>query len=299
MATIPISVVICTRNRLEKLRRCLDAFGKVKTEHQWELVVVDNGSTDGTYDYLTSLPAHIANASFQAARDPRGSLSDARNTGVRVSNGDIVACTDDDCYVAPDYIDAMVRAFEDATIGFIGGRIMLYDKTDLPMTIKESDQYEKILPYTFIGTGHVQGANMAFRRSTLEAIGGFDNILGSKVAAEDTDAIANASWAGIPGAYDPGPTVFHHHGRKTKDQAKNTWAFYDRGRGAYYIKYVLNRASRSTYLRAWAKITLAQLHNAPTLKSRFGVLNGVRRELAGALYYVRAKSRSGKYRTGF
>jgi len=287
MVTIPISVIICTRNRLDKLRRCLAAFGKIKTEHQWELVVVDNGSTDSTAEYLASLPAHIAGATVRTVREPLPGLAIARNTGVGVSRGDIVAFTDDDCYVAPDYVDAMVRAFEDATIGFIGGRILLYDKNDLPITINESEEYSKILPRIFIGTGHVQGANMAFRRSTLERIGGFDEVFIG--ACEDTDTIARASWAGIAGAYDPRPTVFHHHGRRTKDQQRQIWAFYDRGRGAYYAKHILNRASRPTYLRAWAKITLAQLHDAPTLRARLTLLNGMRRELAGAVRYLRVR----------
>jgi glycosyltransferase involved in cell wall biosynthesis len=292
MTRISISVVVCTRNRVEKLRRCIDAFAKVKTGRQWELIVVDNGSTDGTYEYLKSLPAHIACAPLKLACEPRAGLAIARNTGVSFSHGDVIAFTDDDCYVAENYIDAMIRAFANPTIGFVGGRILLYDKSDLPITINESEEYEPISPYTFVGTAPVQGANMAFRRSVLKTISGFDEALGGKVACEDTDAIARASWSGIGGVYDPHPTVSHHHGRKTKTQERKIWAFYDRGRGAYYIKHMLNPASRATYLRAWAKITLAQLCNASTLRSRIALLNGLRRELAGATYYIRVRSKA-------
>ena len=298
MATIPVSVIVCTRNRLDKLRRCLDAFGRIKTEHQWELVIVDNGSTDGTDEFLASLPARIAGATVKTVCEPRQGLAIARNTGVGVSRGDIVAFTDDDCYVAPDYIDAMAHAFDDATIGFIGGRILLYDRNDLPITINESERYEKILPYKFIRTGNVQGANMAFRRSILKRIGGFDEIFGRIVACEDTDAIARASWAGVSGAYDPKPTVFHHHERKTKRQARKIWAFYQRGRGAYYAKCILNPASRRTYIQTWAKMTFLQLRGPTTMRSRVAILNVLRRELAGALYYFRkAKGRANRVRT--
>ena len=79
-----LSVIVCTRNRIDRLRRCLGALDDVKTNHKWELVVVDNGSTDGTRDYLATTTAIYVS-------ELRVGLSRARNAGVRAARFDLIA----------------------------------------------------------------------------------------------------------------------------------------------------------------------------------------------------------------
>ena len=148
--------------------------------------------------------------------------------------------------MSEDYIDAMISAFENPEIGFVGGRILLYDQSNIKLTIQESEDYLVLLPRTFVAAGTVQGANMAFRRAILDQIGGFDENLGAgtSFACEDIDAVAALLWKGITGAYDPRPLVYHHHGRKTKREASDLRKTYDKGRGAYYAKYILRSESR-------------------------------------------------------
>jgi glycosyltransferase involved in cell wall biosynthesis len=252
--SLPISIVVCTRNRVDSLRRCVDALFSVRTSQKWELVIVDNGSDDATADFLRSLVSPSEYPVLKTAFQPKRGLTAARNTGWRSARGKIIAFTDDDCYVASDYIDAVVSAFTDNQgRGFVGGRILLYDPTDLPIAIQVCEHPLHLHPRTYVGVGVIQGANMAFRRETLERIGGFDENLGpgTEFNCEDVDAVASALWAGISGAYDPRPTVYHHHGRKSEEERRTILSSYAQGRGAYHAKFALRQDSRSLYIKAW------------------------------------------------
>jgi glycosyltransferase involved in cell wall biosynthesis len=247
--TTAISIVVSTRNRADILARCLDALFACKTPHAWELIVVDNGSTDRTLDYLRSIEA--TSVPVGIIREEKRGASNARNAGWRVAKADVIAFVDDDCYVAPDYIDQMLAVFNDATIGFAGGRVLLYDRADLPLTLQESNELVRFAPNTFVAAGNILSANMACRRSTSERIGGFDPMMGpgTRHCCEDVTAVAMAVWSGIEGVYSPGPTVYHHHGRKTQAEKRKLLAYYLRGTGAYYAKFILRPDSRRTYLR--------------------------------------------------
>jgi len=173
-----------------------------------------------------------------------------------MANGAIVAFTDDDCYVSEDYVDSVIQVFDDdPSIGFVAGRILLFDALDYRITIEESQQRGDFRPWTFIDAGALHSANLAFRRTVLEQIGGFDERLGAGMpfAGEDVDAAAAALWSGVSGVYDPRPVVYHHHSRRTEGEAQELMRYYDAGRGAYYTKYILRRASRSKYATAWIR----------------------------------------------
>jgi GT2 family glycosyltransferase len=180
-------------------------------------------------------------------------LSRARNTGVRASRAPLVAFTDDDCYVAPDFLTRIVEAFRDPAYGFIGGRVLLHDPSDAPETIKEDEEPAEVDPFTIVLPGFIHGANMAFRRVVWESIGGFDPRLGSgtRFVADDVDFLARACGAGWAGAYLPGPTVRHHHGRKPGADVVKLRTLYARGRGAYYLKGCLDPHRRGLYARHW------------------------------------------------
>jgi GT2 family glycosyltransferase len=287
--SVPISVIICTRNRIESLRRCVQALTSVDTAYDWELVIVDNGSNDGTSEFLKSLPKRIGRARLKTVYEPKRGLAAARNAGVRQSNGKIIAFTDDDCYVAKDYIDVLIDSFAASpNIGLVGGRILLYDHSDLPITIREGEDYFILKPNTFVSPVTIQGANMAFQREVITRIGGFDEFFGAGtgIACEDTDAIAAAIWMGVTGVYNPAVTVYHHHGRKTSSVARALWRTYDRGRGAYYAKYILRRDSRSVYFKHWINTILAGLRDSAGVKAYLIFARRTFRELSGALYYI-------------
>jgi GT2 family glycosyltransferase len=181
-------------------------------------------------------------------------LGRARNLGWRTARGEVVSFTDDDCYPDPDFLTSVLDAFRpNPLLGFLGGKILLYDPTDYKITIQEHDRNESLPPGSFIPAGLIQGANFSLRRAALEAVHGFDEMFGAGAlfSCEDIDIVARVSAAGWEGAYDPAPLVYHHHGRKTDADASRLMRQYDRGRGAYYAKCLLNPVLRVTTLKHW------------------------------------------------
>ena len=279
-----ISLIICTYNRHKQLQECLNSISKLKTKHCWELVVVDNASTDETQH---TLKRFLKNAEFpiQVVNESKRGLGNARNAGINASKGKVLAFTDDDCYPEEDYLDKVLECFEDSDIAFIGGRILLFDPEDFPTTIITSTKRVDYSSGEFIPAGAIQGANMSFRKDVLLAIDGFDPLMGAGkfIPAEDIEAIGKVSAKGWAGAYDPRPVVLHHHGRKTKAQAAVLMKKYDYGRGAYYLKSIFRKPVRRATITFWKKRISSQGRKT-TL-----------REIYGALFYIALKILPNKY----
>jgi glycosyltransferase involved in cell wall biosynthesis len=288
MGSPAVSVVVCTRDRCDKLRRCLQALLAIKTAHDWELIIVDS-SRDGTGELLASLRQDGANPRIKTIYYAALGLGAARNAGWRAADADIIAFTDDDCYVAPDHIDAVIAAFE-KDVGFVGGRVLLHDPEDLPQTITLLDDYVRFAPRSYIDGGEIIGANMMFRRAVLEQIGGFDERFGASTklcAGEDIDAMARALWAGIAGAFDPSIVVRHHHGRKSVEALRKLMHVYDCGRGAYHAKFILHPPSRATYLYHYARHIYGGFRYADSWRTRRIMVGRSAREFVGGVRYVR------------
>ena len=270
-----LSLIVCTRNRGGRLDAFFEAMGRVRARSSWELVIVDNGSTDDTARRLAEFATSLATP-VTIVTEPRPGLGRARNAGVRAAHGALLAFTDDDCYPAVDYIDRVVDAFAKSDRSFIGGRILLHDADDHPITIRTDDRPIAIPPSSIVPSGLVQGANMAFRREVLDTIGGFDDALGpgTPFCNDDVDAVARASAAGFAGSYVPEPVVHHHHGRRDAGDIAALWRSYDHGRGAYYAKCIFDLPLRWKIARYWWQSVGVQ---------KFGA---TLRELEGALDYT-------------
>ncbi|MFL6353171.1 MAG: glycosyltransferase family 2 protein [Bryobacteraceae bacterium] len=247
--TANLSLIICTHNRCGQLVRCLETIQRLKFERPWELIIVDNGSTDATavviQEFVKAAPFPIFYVS-----QPKLGLGSARNAGLVAASGEILAFTDDDCYPAADFLSRVWSAFEDPSLGYVTGRILLHDSADLPIGTNASTEPVTFRRKSFINPGGVQGANMAFRREVLDEIGGFDPLFGagSLFPAEDLDAASRASAAGWSGQYCPDVVVHHHHGRRPPDSAR-MWKSYGLGIGACYMKLFLRGPERVRLLR--------------------------------------------------
>jgi GT2 family glycosyltransferase len=250
-ASPDLSIVICTRNRADQLRGTLDSLMAMKTTRAWEAVLIDNASADGTAEEVRR--ASEVEPRIRYFREERIGLGAARDRGWREARSGLISLTDDDCYVAEDYVDSVIAAFEGRPdVGVLGGRILLFDPEDARVTIDERDYPVEIAPHSFVVAGAIKGANLSFRREALEAIGGFDAGLGAGTPfpCEDIDAVAAVLWAGFKGRYDPRPLVLHHHRRREAD-VPVLRAGYDRGRGAYYAKFLLRPECRRAYVAGW------------------------------------------------
>lgn len=270
-----ISLVICTRNRCSQLEQCLLSLEKLHFGNRWEVVVVDNGSTDGTAEYLERA-VRRATLPLVPGHEARSGLSHARNRGISTASGRLIAFTDDDCYPAPDYLTKVVDCFERNDIRFLGGRTLLYDDRDARICIQEKAEREFIEPRTFVGPSLIQGMNFAAERTALVEVGGFDHRLGAGArfcSAEDTDIMGRMSWAGMRGLYDPGPVVYHHHRRNDPADIDRLVRGYSVGMGAYLLKFAVRKDSRRVYLRSWLA------------RARVGWRTRTLREFGGALRF--------------
>jgi cellulose synthase/poly-beta-1,6-N-acetylglucosamine synthase-like glycosyltransferase len=247
-----VSLIICTRNRCTQLARCLDSVKQIEFDRPWELILVDNGSVDETaavvhkfIDECQILVTHLS--------EKKSGKSNALNAALRMSRGKILAFTDDDCYPKPDFLACIWAAFEDPSVGYITGRIMLHDPADARMTINESTEPLTFPGNSLIGSGTISGANMAFRHEVLRDIDGFDPFFGPGspylAIAEDLDVAGRASARGWKGEYRPEIVVSHHHGRKVSD-IPSLVKGYGIGIGAFHMKLLLDGREFSCFARS-------------------------------------------------
>lgn len=246
---IDVSVIICTRNRVHAIGSCLDAcLASIQNcAHQvCEIVIVDNGSTDGTGDYVKKW-ASDKPVPVTIAYEAQAGLSNARNCGLKNAKGDLFVFTDDDCHLDKNYISEAVNYDANDTIPVLrGGSVHLGDSTDQPLTIKyltERTQWKeinKVSKYYNLGNS-ILGCNMTMRRTLADKVGEFDIFLGAGSpipGGEDTDYIFRAYLANFPIEYVPDMRVYHFHGRKEQEDGYKLFRNYSIGGGALYAKYM-------------------------------------------------------------
>ncbi|HYE75410.1 MAG TPA: glycosyltransferase, partial [Blastocatellia bacterium] len=220
-----ISVLICSRNRASSLRQTLEAVFSQPTSVDYEIVVVDNGSTDGTPHVVEKFISQYPD-SVRYHFEAHPGLSQARNSGLKVVRGDIIAFTDDDVLVAENWLDEIHKEFaNDQKLGVLVGRVLLASAELQPVGIQESldertfDSAEHAVESAY---NTVIGANMAFRREVFEQCGDYDVRLGAGrffAACEDLDMACRAMKAGYRMKYAPNVVVYHNHDRVSRKQA--------------------------------------------------------------------------------
>jgi glycosyltransferase involved in cell wall biosynthesis len=119
--SVLISLVICTCNRCSALRACLERIERLESPSEWKLVVVDNGSTDGTADLLRSFAERSALRVVLLVSEPKPGFGRARNASIVKATGQVIAFRDDDCYVSSDFLMKILDIFKGDRIGFMGG----------------------------------------------------------------------------------------------------------------------------------------------------------------------------------
>jgi glucosyl-dolichyl phosphate glucuronosyltransferase len=121
---LDVSIIVCTRNRAQSLRRMLESASKLQIPDGvlWELVVVDNGSSDATRDVVIGFVDRLPVCHVHEAE---AGLSNARNRGVAEARGALILWTDDDVMVDPGWLAAYVEAAQRyPEAAFFGGRIL-------------------------------------------------------------------------------------------------------------------------------------------------------------------------------
>jgi glycosyltransferase involved in cell wall biosynthesis len=280
-----LTLIVCTRNRAGYLPATLAAFASLDTTDGVDIIIVDNGSTDDTPRLLDAFARQCPDR-VRVVREERRGLANAQNAGLRVAQGDILAFTDDDCYPCPDYLQRIRECFLESPIDFLGGRVLLHDPEDAPITIQTSETRVELPPHSYIPAGLIHGAAFAFTREAMQKLQGFDPDTGSGSTLDsgnDINTLIRCSALGLRGAYDPRPVVYHHHRRKPGADVEVLMRRYDVSRGAAFFLGLSHPATRAAY--TWP---LLRRVAGNVLKGRWGTLA---REVSGGYRYARIRAK--------
>ncbi len=249
-----ISIVVCTYNRPDRLRVCLQHLRRQQYS-AFEVIVVDNcPKTDAVRQQVSAL----GDPRYRYVVEPRAGLSRARNAGVSAAAGDVVAFLDDDEEPDVFWLLAVARGFaRGSDVGCVTGLILpACLDTEAQVLFQELGGHVKdrgFKPAVFCRHGLQSplyprppfgaGGNMAFRRDTLLRIGRFDTALGAgtpALGAEDTLALTLVMLAGQKIAYEPAAFVRHHDYRRLTGLVRQVRA-YTVSLTAYYVALVCRR----------------------------------------------------------
>jgi len=239
-----LSIIIASYNRAASLLQFVRELSHqvVPDNVDWEVVIVDNNSTDGTKSAIAPLVEEDSRR-FKYLLESRQGKSMALNTGLRAATGEILVFTDDDCVPDPKWLATIALEFaSDPSLSVLGGRVELYDKQDQPVTIRNFPERTLIETRDQLFLFLI-GANMSIRRKVLDAVGEFDPFLGpgSRIGAvmEDLDLLYRVYRKKFKIVYSPDMLVYHNHGRTTEAQIQALNHRYVVGRGAFYCKHIL------------------------------------------------------------
>jgi len=168
-----ISVVVPFRNAERHLDRCaVGLLTQSYPESSYEIIMVDNNSTDRSVEVVQSHPE------IRLLREPKQGAYAARNHGVAAAQGQIIAFTDADCVVAPDWLEKMSEAMSDSGLELAqGGRIFAHDGLALSLLAAyEAQRAAYIFSARSVGLRSGYTNNMAVRRSAFDRCGPFDEV---------------------------------------------------------------------------------------------------------------------------
>ncbi len=216
------TVLVCSRDRAGLLAETLASLeGLADPGVPYEVVVVDNGSRDGTRAAVEAAAAESP-VPLRYAHEPRGGLSAARNAGIGAARGAAIAFTDDDVLVDPGWLAAFARAFAAHPVDFLGGRVLPRWGAPRPGWLPEGRTRGEIWGAVALfdygddarPLSKPLGANMAFRRAPLEAVGGFREDLGRDAASlkgqEVPELLLRLEAAGGRGGWYVPDAIVHH-----------------------------------------------------------------------------------------
>lgn len=267
-----VTVAVCTRDRTDDLRLCLDALSRLDYPLPIDVLVVDNAPrTDATEQLVRDeFPR------FRYAREPRPGLDWARNRAILETRGEIIAFTDDDCVVDRGWLRAVGAAFaDDAAVDAITGLVVPYElETEAQLRFENHGGFARgftrrwhtaahpdgIRGEWYLGAGQFgTGANMAFRRALFARIGGFDPALDVGTVTNgggDLDMYFRVLAEGGTLLYEPRALVRHRH-RRGDEQLRSQMRTWGTGLVSYlareWIHYPHARRSILAHAVWWVR----------------------------------------------
>lgn len=293
-----LSVVVATLGRRPQLRSVIAALLE-QTYHRIEVIVVDNDPVSGN---ATAVAREFDDARLRIVREPRRGTSAARNAGIAIATGDIIAFTDDDAVPAPTWVENLARTFRAgqpygrSRLAALTGLVVPYGFATAAQVAFEGAagfgrgfqcRYWTVHPqldplqgravrgpegiaFPYTGTEFGSGNNMAIRRDVLERFGGFDERLGPGTpteGGEDLDLLRRLYLAGETIVYCPHAVVAHHH-RASEDELVGQMRGYGVGMGAILTKLVITQPVHAFGLALRIPPSLRELLSPDSTKNR-------------------------------
>jgi GT2 family glycosyltransferase len=248
-----VSIIVCTRNRAESIGEAFAALTGLEPAAA-EVVVVD--SSTGREKEITEALARQAGLKY--IYEPRRGLSLARNTGLSIATGDVIAFTDDDCVPAKDWLAHKLQALAEPSVWAATGRVVqhssagacdlfeevagqdlggdrrVFSKKDLEFSAgmffsNVAKIFAKHMKSRAPGPwciGH--GSSMAFKREVFERLGTFDERLGGGAplkSCDDTEMFYRVLKSGHLIVYEPAAVVRHKHGLDNEDVFQTRYGY--------------------------------------------------------------------------
>jgi glycosyltransferase involved in cell wall biosynthesis len=235
-----VSAFICTRNRPEKIGRAVESV-LANTFPNFDLTIIDQSTSDETEGVVRRIGERDARVRYQ--RMSKSGVSRARNLAIASTTGEYIAGTDDDCIVPTDWIEKIVKAFEEQRDGELmyGQVLPAYPENGgealtPSLRFDKAERLDRASGFRIIG----MTANFAARRSLFERVGRFDEALGSGgrlKSGEDFDLAYRAYRRNAVILLRPEVTV-RHDGRREHEDWPALLRAYGFGDAAFYFKHV-------------------------------------------------------------
>ena len=283
---VRVSVVVPARNEEPRIERCLRALlAQDYPRELYEVIVVDDGSQDRTAEVAAGLGVTVL-------RQPPSGGAVARNLGVAHARGEVVAFTDADCVPECSWLRHLVAPFEDAAVGASGGDVAGLPTSWVARYVEEAGTFRLARRWTTRPWPIFVTANVAYRKSVFEVLGGFEPGLRSASDLEMTWRVArDGRFQLVP---CPEAVVRHAHPTTVRGLYEQ-WRGYGAGRCRLVASLQGSRAVAHEARRQAALAALSVALAIPRLVGRALRGGGT----AQALYPVLDAVRAVGYATGY
>ena len=197
-----VSIIVCSYNGAKTLAECLESLGKIDYP-QYEVILVDDGSTDNTREIAARFP------NVHYVYQTNHGLSHARNHGAALAKGEIFAYTDSDCMADPDWLYYLLSTLLSGDYAGVGGpNVSPPAQNWVQACVAAAPGGPSHVLLTDTVAEHIPGCNMAWYRWAFENVGGFDPEYHK--AGDDVDFCWRVQQAGHAIAFSPTAVVWHH-----------------------------------------------------------------------------------------
>lgn len=198
-----VSIVVPAYNEAEVIQASLASLLELRYPY-YEIIAVDDGSTDGTLEKMKELEGNHYGVRVQVFRKENGGKAEALNFGIRRSKAPIVVCMDSDSRLTPEALRYGVRHFHDPDVGAVAGNVKVINRHNIWTKLQALEYIEGLnivrkAQAFFRSVNVIPGPMGIFRRAALEGVGGYD----SDTFAEDFDMTVKILADGWKINYEP------------------------------------------------------------------------------------------------